>query len=261
MAYALLRTVYTVSMSVKPPRDDDDLPPSIAVAWGLSARPTKGPKPGLSIERIVEAAIGVARAEGIGAVSMARVATELGSSPMSLYRYVAAKDELLGLMVDSALGGPPPPPDGDEQWRDGLSRWAWGFHDALRRHPWVLRVPISGPAVTPNQTAWLENGLAALAGTGLHEGEKLSVMLLLSGFVRNEATLVADLGTPAAGETQIMPSWGRLLSRLTDAESFPALHQALASGVFDQDDDPDDEFVFGLERLLDGIGALVAARA
>ena len=118
------------------------LPASLDAAWGRRARPTKGPKPGLSLERIVAAAVALAHAEGLGAVSMARVASELGSSPMSLYRYVDAKDELLALMVDAALGDPPPPPAG-EGWRDGLARWAWGYHDALRRHPWALHVPIS----------------------------------------------------------------------------------------------------------------------
>jgi hypothetical protein len=57
-----------------------------------------------------------------------------------------------------------------------------------------------------------------------------------------------------------MPHWGQLLTSLTDAEQFPALHAALASEAFDQDDDPDDEFVFGLERILDGIAALVRTR-
>ena len=139
-----------------------------------------------------------------------------------------------------------------------MTRWAWTYHDALRRHPWVLRVPISGPPVTPNQTAWLEDGLRALGGTGLAEGEKLSVILLVSGYVRNEATLSADLA--AAASAPIMPTWSQQLARLTEAERFPALHAALASGVFDQDDDPDDEFTFGLERVLDGIEALVRRR-
>jgi len=195
---------------------------------------------------------------------MNRVASELGSSAMSLYRYVAAKEELLALMVDSAVGQPPEPPEGDDGWRAGLSRWAWAYHAVLRRHPWVLRVPISGPPITPNMTVWMEDGLRSLGYTGLHEGEKLSVVLLLSGFVRNEATLAADIGatSSASGATQqeIMPAWGRLLATLTDPQHFPALHAALASGIFDQDDDPDDEFVFGLGRVLDGIDALVRAR-
>lgn len=244
--------------------DDDTetgLPASIEEAWGVRRRPRKGPKPGLGLDRIVAAAVGLAAAEGIEAVSMSRVATELGSSAMSLYRYVAAKDELLALMVDAAFDQPVAPAPPDEGWRAGTTRWAWIYHDALRRHPWVLRVPIGGPPVTPNQIAWLEDGLRSLGGTGLAEGEKLSVILLVSGYVRNEATLSADLAAAAAaGDGPFMPTWGRQIARLTDAERFPALHAALATDVFEQDDDPDDEFTFGLERVLDGIEALVRTR-
>ena len=111
----------------------------------------------------------------------------------------------------------------------------------------------------------MERGLRTLRETGLTEPEKLSVVRLLSGFLCNEATLVADIGagSGASGGTapQIMPRWGRLLARLTDRERFPALHAALASEAFDQDDDPDDEFVFGLERILDGVAALVRTRS
>jgi AcrR family transcriptional regulator len=239
------------------------LPASIAAAWGLRERPSKGPKPGLSLERIVEAAVKVAESEGIAAVSMSRVATELGSSAMALYRYVAAKDELLELMVDAAAGELlSTVPEPAESWRGGLSRWAWTYHDVLRRHSWVLRIPISGPPITPNQTAWLEHGLATLRETGLHEGEKMGVILLIAGYVRNEATLAADLEAAAAASgKEFMPTWGQLIARLTDPERFPALHAAIASGIFDQDDDPDEDFAFGLERVLDGIEALMRARA
>ena len=250
-------------MPVKRHRSENaGLPASIEAAWGLRERPAKGPKPALSLDRIVAAAVGVAAAEGIGAVSMARVAKELDSSAMSLYRYVAAKDELLALMVDAALGTTPAPADPDEDWRAGMERWAWTYHDALRRHPWVLRIPISGPPVTPNQVAWLEQGLAALSGTGLTEPEKLSVILLVSGFVRNEATLAADVAEAAAAAgSEVMPAWGDVLRRVTDPERFPALHAALDSPAFVRDDEPDVEFLFGLARVLDGVAALIAGRA
>ena len=233
----------------------DDVPASIAAAWGRGEARSKGPKPGLTLDRIVDAGVRIAARDGLDAVSMSRVAKELGASPMGLYRYVGAKDELLALMVDAAVGAPPErrPREG---WRAALERWAWGYHHALRRHPWVLRVPISAPAITPNATRWLEAGLAGLRPTKLTEPQKLSVMLLLSGYVRNEATLTADLAV-AAGESQIMPRWGEALARLADPEQFPELRAALASPAFAADDDPDDEFVFGLERTLDGIDALV----
>jgi AcrR family transcriptional regulator len=241
---------------------DGLLPPSFETAWGLRGRAAKGPKPGLSVERIVHAAVQLASAEGIGAVSMGRVAAELGASTMSLYRYVAAKDELLALMVDAALGAPVPAAPG-EDWRAGLTRWAWGFHDAMRRHPWALRVPVSGPPVTPNQVAWMEDALRALRDTGLAESAKASVLLLLSGYVRSEATVAFDIehGFLAAADTpdQAMAGWASTLLRVTDDERFPALRAVLAAGVFDVADHPDDEFVFGLERLLDGVAALVSA--
>ena len=87
--------------------DEIELPASIEAAWGIRERPRKGPKPGLSLPRIVEAAISVAERDGLAAVSMSRVAAELGASTMSLYRYVSAKDELLMLMADAAYGAPP----------------------------------------------------------------------------------------------------------------------------------------------------------
>jgi AcrR family transcriptional regulator len=232
---------------------DDKLPASLEAAWGRPPARGRGPKPGLSLERIVDAAVRLAAREGLGAVSMSRVAAELGSSPMSLYRYVAAKDELLALMVDATMGAPPAVEAEHEDWRTGLERWAWAYHDVLRRHPWVLRIPQAAPGVTPNLTAWLDYGLRALAATGLPEEDKLSTLLLVSGFVRNEATLAADM----SGRTEIMPAWARVLRGLTDDERFPALRAALASGAFDQDDDPDDEFVWGLARILDGIAVLM----
>lgn len=253
-------------MTVK--MDDDTttgLPASIEAAWGLRGRPTKGPKPGLSLDRIVAAAVHIAVTDGLAAVSMNRVAADLGAATMSLYRYVSAKDELLALMVDAALGLPPEPPAPDRGWRAGLSRWAWAERAVLQRHTWAIQVPISGPPITPNQIAWLDQGLACLHGTGLAEDEKLSVILLVSGFVRTEVTLFSQIAeaTRASGTTpeEMMSSYGRLLARLADPRRFPAVHRMVTSGVADKPDHPDKEFVFGLDRILDGVEALVRSRA
>jgi AcrR family transcriptional regulator len=248
------------------PRKPGDLPPSIEAAWSGPEAPRRGPRPGLTLDGIVEAAIEVAVAEGLGAVSMSRVARELGASTMALYRYVSAKDELLALMVDRAIGRPAAPSGPDEGWREGLSRWAWGVHDAYRRHRWVLRIPITSPPPTPNQVAWLEDGLRSLRNTGLAEHEKPSVVLLLSGYVRNEAVLQADLEEgfmrAAGSPDEAMSRYSRTLMRLTDPdrERFPALRAVLEAGVFDHADDPDDEFRFGLARILDGVEVLVSER-
>jgi AcrR family transcriptional regulator len=202
------------------------------------------------------AGIEVAGAEGLEALSMGRVARRLGASTMSLYRYVAAKDDLLLLMVDAALGTPTPRPSGEQGWRAGLTRWTAGVRAAYRAHPWSIRVPISGPPLGPNNVAWLDDALASLAETPLTEQQKLSTVLLLSGFVRNEVTLTADLAATSGGR-DVMPGYGATLARLLGPTRFPALQRAIASGALDEDDDIDVEFHFGLARILDGVQMLI----
>ncbi|MEU8078500.1 TetR/AcrR family transcriptional regulator [Catellatospora citrea] len=244
--------------------DSAGVPANIAAAWGLRERPGKGPKPGLSLDGIVAAGIRVAAADGIGAVSMSRVAAEAGASTMALYRYVRAKDELLELMMDAAIGDPPPL-DPDRGWRAGLTAWSWACRELYLRQPWVLRVPVSGPPATPHQLAWMDSGLAAMAQTGLREEAKLSIVLLLTMYVRNEATVAVDMQTAvqALGSSldEAMSAYGKLLKLLVDPARFPALARAIASGVLDRADDPHEEFVFGLDRILDGVGLLIEQQA
>src|SRR3954449_10095636 len=99
------------------------IPASVEAAWGAREPVTKGPRPSLSLQRIVAAGIAVADRDGLDGVSMAKVAAELGSAAMSLYRYVATKDELLLLMVDGALGLPPETVTSARDWREGLQAW------------------------------------------------------------------------------------------------------------------------------------------
>src|SRR6266849_10257810 len=139
----LLRKLYAVlGCCQRRPREEGDGRYQRRADPGGRERPHKGPKPALSLARIVDAAVRVADAEGLGAVSMGRVAAELGAAPMSLYRHVSAKEELLRLMVDAAWGDSPGQPAPGEGWRAGLARWAWAMHAAARRHPWVVRIPV-----------------------------------------------------------------------------------------------------------------------
>jgi AcrR family transcriptional regulator len=238
-----------------------ELPATVAAAWGVRERSQKGPKPALSLARIVDAGVRVADSEGLDAVSMGRVAASLDTAPMSLYRHVSSKEELVRLMVDAAWGDSPGPAPAGEDWRAGLSRWAWGFRAALRRHPWAGRIPISGLPIMPREIAWFEDALACLAGTGLTEARKASVIMLLSGYVRNLAATEADIAAVVAasglGVDEWMASYPRMLGQLTDPRRFPALTAFIAAGVFDTADGPDDEFIFGLGRILDGVGVLI----
>ncbi|SBU91707.1 transcriptional regulator, TetR family [Streptomyces sp. Ncost-T6T-1] len=250
-------------MTEKSSSGGGDLPASLEAAWGLRDRPAKGPKPGLSLERIVAAAVDVASADGLAAVSMGRVAQEVGASTMSLYRYVSAKDELYVLMQEAAFG-PPEPLSALETgagWREALAEWASAQRDRLRAHLWLLRIPVGGPPATPNSLAWWEQGLQALEGSGLGESDKTSVALLVSSFVRSQALLMADLAAAVAARgvppEEVNASYERTLKRLVVPARHPGISRLLESGAMSGPDDPDHEFIFGLERLLDGVEALI----
>jgi AcrR family transcriptional regulator len=236
---------------------DNALPRSIEALWDLREKVSRKARPGLSLERIVEAAIECADTEGLAALSMAKVAKRLDSATMSLYRHVASKDELQALMVDVAYGEPPALGP-KVSWRVGLEQWARAFLDVFYRHPWMLQVTISGPPLEPGQLTWLERGLSAIGDTGLRPDEKLSVMLAMIGYVRSTAQLFTAAQQDAGDDAEQTADYGRTLAKFVDAESFPAITELVESGIFDNE--PVDEFTFGLERMLDGIEMLIRNR-
>ena len=152
------------------------LPPGLDLLWGRRERGKRGPRAGLSAGAIAAAAIRLADAEGLEAVSMARVAHELGFTTMSLYRHVASKDELLQLMWNaSALGAEDLVLEGDG-WRPRLRMWATVQREMLDRHPWITQMPLAVPPLAPNSLTFVEHGLQALDGTGLADADKLRVI-------------------------------------------------------------------------------------
>jgi AcrR family transcriptional regulator len=202
---------------------------------------------GLNVDLVVAAAIELADEHGLGAVTMAAVAKRCGFTTMSLYRHVSGKDELVRRMLDVGLGSAPPL--GTADWRLGLARWSRAMLDVLDRHPWGIDVPITGILGTHAQLSWLDRGLEALADTGLDEGTKAELVLLLNGYVFWAARLRFQV--PDDDIIEVVPP-GFDLSR------FPSLGRALAAGIFEDDATTrDEDFVFGLDRVLDGIEALI----
>jgi len=224
----------------------------------------RGRKPSIDAADITRAAIAVADAEGLAAVSMARVAAELGNATMALYRHVKSKDELLALMGDAAMDDPPPLPAGD--WREGLAFWANALLAGIRRRPWFLQIPVAGPPTGTKSLAWLDSALGALRGTPLDAGEKVGIVMGLVTFVHGEARLSVTLeqgfeDDPAAFGSQ----YGKALRELVDPRRLPALAEVVATGVFDQDDaydanEVEAEFAFGLYLFLEGIAAHIRGR-
>src|SRR5262249_57158244 len=112
------------------------LPPGLDLLWGRRSKGRTGPRPELSIDAIVQAAVAIADAEGLDAVSMARVARSLGFTAMSLYRHIDGKDELLQLMWNASAQGAEQLELEGEDWRERLRRWALVQRDMIDRHPW-----------------------------------------------------------------------------------------------------------------------------
>lgn len=241
------------------------IPRSIALLWGLGQPARRGPKGGLSVARITLAAIEVADAEGLAAVSMARVARQLGAGTMSLYRYVASKDELLLLMSDAALTDPPAPP-GAAGWREALRHWGYAVLDELRRHAWYVQIPIAGPPVGPRNMAWFDAALRTLDGTPLDAGDRVTAVMTLITFIHGEVRLTAELvAAEAAGTHPAGDTFGRTMARLADPERFPALAAAVAAEIFDDErpaaEQELDDVGGSLEIILDGIEALIERRS
>ncbi|MFD5830562.1 TetR/AcrR family transcriptional regulator [Lentzea sp. NPDC060358] len=225
----------------------------------------RGRKPAIDAADVTRAAIAVADAEGLSAVSMARVAQELGNATMALYRHVKSKDELLALMWDAALEQPPPLPDGD--WRAKLGFWAKAVLAAVRRRPWFLQIPISGPPLGPANLLWLDSALTALEGVPLEPGEKVGVVMGLSTFVQGEARLIGTLSTGFENDpAQFNHQYGQRLREVVDPRAMPALAGIVEAGVFDLDDvaaaeDLGADFDFGLHLFLEGVAAHIGGRA
>lgn len=241
---------------------DLDLPRGVALAWGVAATPQRGPKREMSVERIVEAAVDIADSSGLPAVSMAAVAAKLGYTPMSLYRYVSAKEDLILLMQEEATGLPSDDARSSRPWREGI-RALYREQVALYlAHPWLLDIPITGAPSTPNSAAWMDAGLHVLAETPLSPNERLAVVLLVTGharwagivfaaYARIERERGADAGTIARSEDAVF-------RHLITGDAFPDLRAAIDAGVFLDETDP---FAFILERSLDGVASHIDALA
>jgi AcrR family transcriptional regulator len=230
-----------------------DLPRTLKVLWGVAERPARGPQPTLSLDRIVATAIEIADRDGLAALSMARLAERLGCAPMSLYRHVANKDELLVFMQNTAPGEPPVLPPG---WRDGLATWVRALRGVLYAHPWILQATAGRPPLEPGQLAWLDRGLSAFRDTRLSHRERGDLVLAALYLARGEAHINAVL---LSGPPDVTGDYGTLLARFVTADRFPALAEAIAAGEF-RGGEPDNSFEIGLARLLDGIELLITAR-
>ncbi|MEU4546797.1 TetR/AcrR family transcriptional regulator [Nonomuraea dietziae] len=231
--------------------------------WMRSERPARGPKPAYSRAQITEAAVRIADAEGLEAATMRRIAAEIGAGAMSLYRYVPSRDDLVELMADRLMGEIDVEglPSGD--WRADLTRYAHGMRAMWLRHPWIATVHRSLPSFGPNQLRLIERVMGAL-DVHVSIDENLGLMAILTGYVegalREEVSWAEEVRRSGLSESEWM------------ARSSPRVHQLMESGQYpiftkivtearQLHLSRDDQFRYGLERVLDCIAAALPSTA
>ncbi|MFE0650589.1 TetR/AcrR family transcriptional regulator C-terminal domain-containing protein [Streptomyces sp. NPDC059534] len=214
----------------------------------------------LSRERLVTAALGLADTEGLGALTMRRVASTLGVSTMTLYRHVPGKAELVRLMADAACGevplGPVP-----ADWRTGLEQGARWLRGVYARHRWMAHAMASftRPVATPNAMAYTEWVLRSMRGTPLSHADRLHAHLLIFAYVQG-LSMADDLEEQARQDTGISDSeWMEQneprFGAIQAGGSYPELESVTSGGGFGLDLEA--LFEFGLRRTLDGIASMI----
>ncbi|MBO7748937.1 TetR family transcriptional regulator [Paenibacillus sp. MWE-103] len=237
------------------------LPVGVALAWGLVKQGKRGPKGELSIKQIVDAAVAIADADGLQAVSMSRVAQSLGYTTMSLYRYITSKEDLLLLMQEAVSEIPIPPEDPAQHWRDGLRAYVDACVGVFVKHPWYGDIPVKSVPVTPSVLRLIDWVIRTLRPLELDDYEKMSVLLLLSSYGRSVGLIRRDMETAfrAGGTPEDFAglSMSPALKKLVTPERFPDLYPIVMSGIYGGEREAEstvgDDLAFGLERILDGV--------
>jgi AcrR family transcriptional regulator len=228
-------------------RDTTEQDGIVDLLWGEPSRPSRGPRPSLSIPAIAEATVRIADVDGLAAVSMQRVAESLGVTKMALYRYVTGKAQLLAVTIEAAVGEPPELRG--SAWRPLLEEWVGLLRETWLRHPWLPDVTVGDRVMGPREVGWIERPVAVLAGAGLTGPQQMDAVLLLCAHVRN--TLAPTVSgtqpwTPGHGS-------GSLRAQLARREAeYAAVLAATRSGG-----SPDHGWRFGLDVILDGLAARI----
>jgi AcrR family transcriptional regulator len=235
--------------------------PGDQLIWEYLSRPTRGPRPTLTHEQIAAAAMELADADGLDAVTMRRLAGRLEVATMGLYRYVRNKDDIFSLMLDAVGREIALPEPGSAGWRDTLRGIAREMRAGHLRHPWLARLQANMSAsVAPHVLAVAEAGLAALdaAGHDLDVDQMMAAFSTMTAYVQGKAA--AEIAQREAyrrygwsSDDDMRAAAGPRLLWLLKRGDYPTVAHYIVDGS--NQDDADWGFAFGLECVLDGIAA------
>jgi AcrR family transcriptional regulator len=246
---------------------------SMALLWRRRREPTRGPKPTLTVEQIIAAAVEIADAEGLAAVTIRRVAQRLNVGAMTLYTYIPGKAELLDIMLDEVYGESLADMVDRRDWRTRLEVRARRDWERYQNHPWMLQISEARSLLGPNEIALYESALASVSGLGLTGREMISIVSLVTSYVRGAAQVAVDAAgvgeKTGVSDDQWWAERAPILDEYYDLTRYPTLASIdLEDGL----DEPLDgaqyhlqlaieSFVLGLQRVLDVIGTFINDRA
>ncbi|WP_158850908.1 TetR/AcrR family transcriptional regulator [Saccharothrix deserti] len=236
--------------------------PTVPSVWARQRRARE--QPALSQDRIVSEAVRLLDAEGVEALSMRALGARLGAGATSLYRHVANKDELIELVVDEVYGEMLVR-DADDPvgWRTSVAECAHSLRAMVLRHPWVASVfgQVGLAQLGPNLMARSERLLALFRAAGFPPGEADQAMSTLIAYVVGMTTSEAAYLSLLARSGQTEQEWADSVRSTAEqaVRDHPRLRDEYAAR---RGDDPaklrDDNFTYGLDRVLDGLAARVS---
>jgi AcrR family transcriptional regulator len=231
-----------------------------------AAIPRHGPRQALSIDAVVDTATELADAEGLDAVTMRRLAQALGVVPMTLYTYVPGKAELLDLMLDAAYARMLRPDISGQPWRHRLAAIAAANMTVFETHPWAAAISTLRPPLGPGQMAKYEYELSALDGLGLDDVTVDDCLTYLLSFIQACARAISDAHDTQRDSAMDDEQWwaanAPLLARVFDENAYPTAARvgAAAGAAHGSAHSPRHAYDFGLQRVLDGLAALIGNR-
>lgn len=254
---------------------------TLDLLWRVAQQRSRGPRPALAIEQVVEAAVAVADEGGLDALSIRSVAKRLGTSPMSIYTYVPSKAELLDLVHDHVLGELRHDYSQVPHWRDAMEAYVRDHLAVYSRHPWMAHLSLARTALGPNSFGVLEIQTSILSRLHLMPLQLTAGASAIDMFLNGVGRAVTDARAAASATGMTDDEWWQarapLLADITADHDFavryPTLSRLESERAFEQplrapDDTTSymereilDGFELGLTLLLDGLQALSDAAA
>jgi AcrR family transcriptional regulator len=239
-------------------RVDPELRRRSELLWDDRAKSTRGPKTTVTPEGVVQAAMAIADAQGIGAVTMNAVASKLGLTTMAIYRYFPSKETLLDAIVDAGYGVPPRQNTAapGTSWREAVAQVARAKRKMMIARPWLAELPFVAAPHGPNWMLWHEAMLEPFARAGLKSKDLGEMLSIVDGFTRGASDTAISLARAIArgGTAQ---EWaaavGADLGRAIGDPRFPTWEALLTTAGDEPGRSMEESFDFNLERVLDGI--------